>query len=316
MCAATTLSIGTFDGVHRGHRRLLDRARALVGRRGRVVAMAFDPHPLTVLRPNGRPDRLTTFEQRSEYLREAGADDVIRLEPTAELLGRSPQQFIADVVAQFQPSAIVEGPDFRFGKGRAGDVDTLRQLGAEFGFRAEIVEPSTCVLTDTTVIRASSSMLRWFLGHGRVRDAAIVCGRPHELWGSVVEGDRRGRDLDMPTANLRPDGDVLLPGDGIYAGAAVRPDGSVYPAAISIGTKPTFGEHPRVCEAHLIGFDGPLDDYGWRIRLRFMDWLRDQVRYDSVDQLVEQLQRDCAAAAAIAESRARTCPPWREFQHA
>jgi len=306
MCAATVLSIGTFDGVHRGHRALVQRARDRAGSAGRVVVLSFDPHPLVALRPEHAPARLTTFQQRSEYLRHAGADDVACLEPTHDLLGRQPRQFIEDLVAQYQPTALVEGPDFRFGKARAGDVQTLGQLGTELGFETEVVPPVTCVLSDQTVTRASSSMMRWLLRHGRVRDVAAVCDRPFELFATVVKGDQRGRELNMPTANLKPDADVLLPADGIYAGVAARPDGLEYPAAISIGTKPT------VCEAHLIGYDGPLDDYGWAIRLRFTDWLRDQVRYDTVDQLVDQLQRDCAATVSIAQTSRRD----RECQHA
>lgn len=307
MSSKTVLCIGTFDAVHRGHQALVATAQGIAGTGGSVIILSFDPHPLATLRPDKTPQRLTTFEQRSEYLRNAGAVDVVRLTPSRDLLSQSPQQFVSDLVDQYHPTAFVEGPDFRFGKGRAGSIETLRELGGKHGFAVSAIEPVTCVLTDQSEVRASSSLLRWCLEHGRVRDAKLLCDRDHELWGTVIKGDQRGRDLGFPTANVQPTGDVLLPGDGIYAGTVVRPDGSTWPAAISVGTKPTFGNSPRICEAHLIGYNGPLDDYGWSIRVRFHDWLRDQIRYDSIDQLIEQLHRDCANTKAIRTDEHSRC---------
>lgn len=303
MSARTALCIGTFDAVHRGHQALIRAARQQVGPapQGRVTTMSFDPHPLAILRPEKTPARLTTFDQRSEYLKDAGADEVVRIMPSREFLAQTPEQFLAKITEKHKPAVIVEGADFRFGKARAGSIDTLRELGKKFQFTVEVVEPVTCELTDQSIVTASSSLLRWMLAHGRVRDAEKLCDRRYEIWGAVVQGDKRGRELGFPTANIQPTGEVMLPADGIYAGTALRPDGSTWPAAISIGTKPTFGENPRTCEAHLIGYDGPLDDYGWPIRLRFHDWLRDQLRYESVDELIAQLSRDCAHAEEATE---------------
>lgn len=296
MPARTAVTIGNFDGVHRAHARLIAAGREHVGRDGRVIVLAFDPHPLTVLRPNDAPARLTTFEQRSQWLHLAGADEVVRLQPSSQVLSQKPNEFIAWVADQYAPSFIVEGPDFRFGRGRAGSVATLRELEAAFNYRTVVIEPVQTQLLDQSVVHVSSSTIRWLLERGRVGDATLLLDRPYELEAKVARGDRRGRELGVPTANLDA-GDLLLPGDGIYAGRAILDDSREFAAAISVGNKPTFGEHPRICEAHLIGYDGPLDDYGWGLRLQFHRWLRDQLAFADGHQLVEQLQRDIRRSA-------------------
>ncbi len=301
MSAPVVLSIGTFDGVHLGHQALIARSRAVAGPNGRVVVLSFDPHPLTTLRPEYAPPRLTAFALRRSLLLNAGADDVVQLEPTAELLGHSAEQFIDVLLGEYEPKAFVEGPDFHFGRGRAGTVDTLRELGQIRGFEVHELEPVRCTLVDQSVVRASSTLLRWLIRRGRIRDASLLCARPYELAGSVVKGDQRGRELGTPTANLELEADLLLPRDGIYGGLGILPGGRQFPAAISIGTKPTFGDRPRTCEAYLIGFNGELDDYGWQLRLQFIDWVRDQVTYSSVEPLIEQIRRDCATVATIAD---------------
>jgi riboflavin kinase / FMN adenylyltransferase len=302
---ASVVTIGGFDGVHRGHAALLAHARDIAARAGaRVVALTFDPHPATVLRPDEAPPRLTTFEQRTDLLRGAGADEVVRLEPARALLGQSPEEFVRCLVEQFRPIAIVEGGDFRFGKGRAGDVNVLAELGRRYGFSVGLVDPVEAVLINCTVVRVSSSVTRWLIANGRVRDAAILLGRDYELPGEVVRGDRRGRTIGYPTANVRTP--CLLPGDGVYAGTAVLDDGRQFTAAISIGAKPTFAGTERALEAFLI--DVPrygdairdLPEYGWKITLRISHWLRDQARYGSVHALLEQMDRDCARARELA----------------
>ncbi len=293
MSNRTAITIGNFDGVHRGHSALVRAARQAVGD-GRVVAMVFDPHPSVILRPEAVPARLSTLEQRTRWLIEAGADLVVGLRPTAAFLDQTPEQFVTQLGKgdhEFVPDFIVEGSDFRFGKGRIGTVQTLREMEHKFGFKTIVVPPVEAVLSDQSVVQVSSSMVRRLSERGRVRDAGFLLGRPYELNGTVVRGDQRGRTLAMPTINLGPT-DMLLPADGIYAGRANGPQGEGYPAAISIGTKPTFGENPRTCEAHLIGYTGPLDDYGWTTRIEFHDWQRDQVVFADVESLVEQLKRD------------------------
>ncbi len=287
--------IGALDGVHLGHAGLVKAARAAVGAGGTVTAITFDPHPLSVLRPEAAPPRISTFGQRRHWLRAAGADEVEALEPTPALLAQEPRQFVEWLVASYAPQVIVEGHDFRFGRGRAGSVETLRQLEADFKYRTVVVDDVYAPLVDQTMVRVTSTLVRWMLERGRVRDAALLLGHPYVLCGEVIRGDGRGgAELGVPTANLAP-GDQLFPADGIYAGRATGPGGERYPAAVSIGTKPTFGHHPRVCEAHLIGFAPRADEYGWKLKIEFHDWVRDQVTFASAGHLVEQLRRDIAA---------------------
>lgn len=294
MSGARAIAIGAFDGVHLGHAGLIRAARSAVGGSGRVTALAFEPHPLRVLRPRQAPAQLSSFRQRRDWLLEAGADEVTALEPTAELLGRSPQSFLEWVTARHAPEVIVEGSDFRFGCDRSGSVATLKRHERLLGYRAVVIDDVEAVLCDQSVVRVTSSLIRWLVRRGRVRDAAILLGRTHELAGEVVPGDGRGSNaIGVPTANL-DHGVYLLPADGIYAGVATGPDGGTYPAAISVGTKPTFGEHPRVCEAHLVDYEGPTGLYGWTMTLQFHDWLRDQITYDTVERLIEQIHRDIA----------------------
>lgn len=309
LMTATVVTIGNFDGVHRGHATLIERARALAGPAGRVVALSFDPHPKSVLAPGTEPERLTTFSQRIARLREAGADEVLRLEPDRALLGMSPEDFLEYVRASFSPIAMVEGADFHFGRGRSGHVEELRAIGARMGFAVEVVDPVEVVLHDDSIVTASSSIARWLLARGRVRDAAVVLGRPHEVTGEVVRGDQRGRGLGFPTANVRTE--QVAPGAGVYACIAELPDGRTLPAAVHVGERPTIGDGLHRVEAHLLGLptsydttgdgwspiDG-LDENGWRLRLRFVSRLRDPIGFGSLDGLRAQLARDCDLAAA------------------
>ncbi|MFG0305927.1 MAG: bifunctional riboflavin kinase/FMN adenylyltransferase [Phycisphaerales bacterium JB040] len=303
--------VGNFDGVHAGHASLLRRARECVGADGRVVVLSFDPHPAGVLRPGEEPERLTAFGRREALLHALGADEVVRLEPSARLLGMTARDFVSWVVERYEPGVFVEGPDFRFGKGRAGDVDLLRELGARHAFGVEVVEPVAVALRDQSVVRASSSIARWLLAHGRVRDAAVVLGRMHAVEGTVVAGDRRGRTIGFPTANIEPE--TMAPGPGVYGAIATElasGEGRCWAAAVNVGTRPTFeGRGVRV-EAHLIdedrsyaGDESPgawapvpgLPEYGWPVRLELVTRVRDEARFGSVDGLVGQLRRDVAS---------------------
>lgn len=291
------VTIGTFDGVHAGHAALIARARALVGA-GTVTVLSFDPHPASVLRPGRGPARLTTFERRTALLREAGADEAVRLEPTEAMLHLSAEAFVAWLVKEHAPSVVVEGENFRFGHGREGDVSLLAALGRRHGFGVEVVAPVEVVLTDHTVVTASSTMVRWLVGNGRVADAARVLGRAYEVTGEVVRGDRRGREIGCPTANIETA--CMLARDGVYAGVAHLPDGRAVAAAVSVGDKPTFDGKARVIEAHLLDVarDGEriagLEEYGWPVRLALTAFVRDQVRFGSIEALMGQMDRDCA----------------------
>lgn len=312
---ASVLTIGVFDGVHLGHRRLIETARQIAegfGEDARVVALAFDPSPRAVLDPAGAPPRLTGFERRADYLLDARADEVLRLEPSAELLGLSPERFVDDVLMPLRPAAVVEGPDFRFGAKRAGDVGSLAELGESRGFSVDVVPPVEVSLNDQSVVTASSSRVRWLLEHGRVADAGRVLGRAYEMSGEVVKGDQRGRTIGFPTANLRTD--TMPPGDGVYACVATLESGRTIPCAVNVGERPTFDGVEHRVEAHLIGYgpDGDTPEYGWTLHLAFVSRLRDQVRFGGVEQLTAQLHRDVSRANEILSS---TIPSWVEMEH-
>jgi riboflavin kinase/FMN adenylyltransferase len=311
---ASVLTIGVFDGVHLGHRRLVETARDIadgLSEDARVVVLAFDPPPRAVLDPDGAPPRLTGFEHRADLLLDCGADEVLRLEPSAALLGLSPERFVDEVLMPLHPAAVVEGPDFRFGVKRAGDVRTLSKLGETRGFSVRVVEPVEVLLNDQSVVAASSSRARWLLERGRVADAGRVLGRAYEMVGEVVRGDQRGRTIGFPTANLQSE--QMPPGDGVYACVATLENGQTIPCAVNVGERPTFDGVEHRVEAHLIGYDrdGDEPEYGWPLRIAFVSRLRDQVRFGGVEQLTAQLSRDVARANEILST---TVPSWTEME--
>ncbi len=308
MPPSTAITIGSFDGVHVGHAALLQAARAAVGDSGRVVALAFFPHPMTTLRPDAAPARLTNWRLREELLLKGGANEAVQLAPTPEMLGLEPRAFVERMMAEFAPAVWVEGPDFRFGRARAGDVETLRALGDEYGFETIVVPQQDVALNDLSLVPASSTLARWLLSHGRIADARCVLGRNYELMGEVVRGDQRGRELGFPTANIEVDS--MPPADGVYAGVATLPDGTTCAAAISVGSKPTFGDRPRAVEAYLLDWDGAIDgeplNYGWTIRVTFLTWLREQLTYTNLDALIEQIEHDVARTRDIFDEHTNT----------
>ncbi|MEP7055985.1 MAG: bifunctional riboflavin kinase/FAD synthetase [Actinomycetota bacterium] len=286
-CVAT---IGVFDGVHRGHQQIIGRAveRAQSEHRPAVV-ITFDPHPAEVVRPGTHPAALTTPQHKAELVEALGADVLCLLPFTVEFSRMSPKEFAhAVLVERLHAANVVVGDNFRFGHGAAGGLDTLVTLGAEFGFAAEGVP----LLTDngTTI---SSTYVRACVDAGDVTTAARALGRPHRVDGIVVRGDARGRELGYPTANLQTVPYAAVPADGVYAGRLIRRSG-VLPAAISIGTNPTFAGRERRVEAFALDFSGDL--YGEQIAVDFVTRLRDVARFDTVDALVEQMHRDVAAA--------------------
>ena len=284
------ISIGNFDGVHLGHRKLLEVTASLKSQNtARATALiTFEPHPLTVLRPQAVPPRLTPLALKHKILADLGIDYLVELAPSPQLLNLSAAAFWALLREGAKPSHLVEGPTFTFGKNRGGDISTLRKWTAEASIELHVIEPVQTILTDMLLVSVSSSLIRWLLLNGRVRDAAICGGKAFTLVGDVVPGAQRGRDLGAPTANLAVS-DQLIPADGVYAGRC-EIDGASYAAAISIGTNPTFGDNPRTIEPHLIGFKGDL--YGRSLNLQITDWLRDQETYPTTELLVEQIQRD------------------------
>ncbi|HEY3542896.1 MAG TPA: riboflavin biosynthesis protein RibF [Gaiellaceae bacterium] len=266
--ARRAAAIGTFDGVHLGHRRVIDAARA-AGLRSVVVT--FDPHPRTAF--GARVELLVPLQRRIELLEAAGVDDVLVLRFDEGLASLSPQQFAADMLQGAGIEVVAAGDGFRFGRGRSGDLNLLRELGFD-------VRPVPLV------DNVSSSHIRQLLHVGDVTNAAKLLGRPAEVEGIVVHGDHRGRLLGFPTANLQTPPDVLVPKLGIYAGAALG-----HRAAISIGTNPTYGGTERRAEAHLLDFDGDL--YGQRLVVELWTHLRDEARFSSEAELVEAIRADC-----------------------
>ncbi|MBS0192219.1 MAG: riboflavin biosynthesis protein RibF [Phycisphaerales bacterium] len=302
----SVVTIGNFDGVHAGHRELVRRARARAdSSSARVVALVFDPHPSTRLRPDQAPARLTTFDRRAQLLAEAGVDEIVRLDPSDALLSMTPDEFVASVVRERHPVAIVEGPDFNYGKGRAGSIHTLIEEGRRMGFAVEIVQPVEAEISDESTVRVSSTLIRHLISAGRVRDAALLLRRNHEIGGVVTPGDKRGRTIGFPTANIvQQSPPVLLPAQGVYAAHAKLPDGRRLPAAVNIGARPTFdAPEPRI-EVHIIDPASmsparAIPDYGWHCTIEIAAFVRDTVRFDGIDSLRAQLERDRAAAVRL-----------------
>lgn len=293
------LCVGNFDGVHLGHQALLGAARTAAGRGGQVVAVTFEPHPAVILR-GACPARLASAGDRGAWLLAAGASRVETIEPDSRLLGLSPEEFIGELARRVPFDVIVEGADFRFGRGRSGDVRTLRDIGDRSGFRTIVVDEVEVPLCDGHLVPARSSTARWLLSLGRVADAARVLGRPHRVSGEVVRGAARGRGIGYPTANIAI-GDVALPQDGVYACTVTLPDGARWDAAASVGTNPTFGSCPRTLEVHILAMDHSTDLYGRRLHVDFTRWIRPMLAFPTVDALVAQMGRDCAVAASASQ---------------
>lgn len=296
------LTIGNFDGVHIGHRAILrvvtDRARALDGE---AVVYTFDPHPRKVLLGARAPRLLTTTEQKLELLA-AAQIDVAVVEPFSEAFARTePERFVRECVhARVAPREVYVGYDFHFGRDREGSMRTLTELGPRLGFAVTIIPEVTIGSRDV-----SSTRIRERLAAGEVEEAALLLGRPFAIRGRVIAGDRRGRTLGFPTANLAPETEVL-PAHGVYAGrvrllddatagSGAPPRDACFGAVTNVGRRPTFASgDPPLAEAHLLGFAGDL--YGRRIDLGFECRLRDERRFPGPDALREQIARDVAEA--------------------
>jgi riboflavin kinase / FMN adenylyltransferase len=264
------VALGTFDGVHRGHRRVLDAAVAA----GQTpTAVTFDPHPRIALGYD--VELLTSLERRLELLGEAGIEETLVVDFDLDVAQLGPEEFVERMLLPIGTDVVVAGANFRFGRGRSGDLELLRRLGLD-------------VRAVPLVEGASSTRIRDLLRAGEVERAARLLGRPVEVEGTVVAGDARGGTLGFPTANLRPEPGLLVPGHGIYAGAA---DG--HRAAISIGTNPHYGGGERRIEAFLLDFEGDL--YGRKLRLQLWERLRDELAFESEGELVAQIGRDVEA---------------------
>ena len=291
LCTGGALAIGNFDGVHLGHAQLIERLLKAAERcGGPAVVLTFDPSPLSLLKPEVVPPRLTTIERRADLLIRLGVDWVVAYPTQRSTLQWSPQEFFESIVVQrLRARAVVEGENFFFGKDRQGNVETLRELCDTNGLQLDVVRMA---VSGEQVI--SSSRVRELLLRGEVAEAKRCMTAPYAISGQVVRGAQRGRDLGFPTANLA-EITTLVPGPGVYA-ATVELAGRVYRAAIHIGPNPTYGENQVKVETHIIGFQGDL--YGAILSVEFHLRIRDVKRFSNVEDLRSQLQRDVAQAAA------------------
>ena len=275
------VAIGTFDGVHLGHREVI---------RGNGTALTFDPHPLSVIHPEATPKLISSFPVKRDLIAGLGAEELVVIPFDQDFAAKTAEEFVEEVlVARLGAERVSVGENFRFGKGAKGTAQFLRA-------RPEF-ETTVVPLVEVSGETVSSSHIRGLVAAGDVRQAADFLGGPFLFQGEVVEGDRRGRDLGVPTANIVPDDALVCPGHGVYAAWAHG-----YPAAVNVGVRPTF-ETGRglLVEAHLIDFDGDL--YGEELRIAFIERMRGEKRFDSVDALVEQMRRDVAEAREICATK-------------
>jgi riboflavin kinase/FMN adenylyltransferase len=290
----TVVTVGTFDGVHRGHWAVLQEIRRRARETGRrSVLVTFDPHPLRIVRPEHAPPLLTTPVEKKEILAESGLDYAVFISFTEALSRYEPRRFVEEIlVARLAVSELVIGYDHGFGRDRSGDAETLRAIGAELGFAVDVVPP---VEADGEAV--SSSRIRRAVTEGRVEEARACLGRPYSVRGVVVRGDGRGRHLGFPTANLQVGhADKLIPPPGIYAVRGVLRSGT-HSGALHLGPRPTFQGSPPTVELHLMDFEGDL--YGEEVRVDFVARLRDVLPFDSVAALVDQMREDVGEARTI-----------------
>jgi riboflavin kinase/FMN adenylyltransferase len=285
-------ALGNFDGVHRGHQKIIDRVRRQADERGGTpVVVTFDPHPPRVVRPDKAPRLLMTLDQKLEAFERAGIEGVAIVSFTEDMARWEPDLFVDAVLVDWlQVTEVWVGANFLFGRDRTGTYSMLRALGAERGFRAEKIDPVR--FKDFVV---SSTRVRHLVTEGRVDEAGVLLGRHYALDGVIVHGDARGRELGYPTANLLS-ANELLPAYGIYATIATV-DGVMYPAVTSVGVRPTIGDNREMVETYL--FDQSLDLYGKTMRVAFVQRLRDERRFDSLEALVTQMGIDCVEARRV-----------------
>ena len=282
----TAVTVGVFDGVHRGHHHLFAELKREADESGRQTAVVtFRNHPASVLRPDFRPKYLTSAADRVALIRQAGLDLVVPVTFDLDLSRLPAADFASVLFRKLKMRQLVVGPDFAMGRDREGDPDTLAATGRDAGFTVRVVEP----LVDDSGDVVRSTTIRAALAGGDVESVARLLGRNFVLTGTVVKGEGRGGPLGFPTANLDMPEDMAVPGDGIYAAWAVLGERRIM-AATSVGTRPTFGDGDRTVEAFILDFDGDL--YGREVRLEFVRRLRDEVKYDTVEELQRQVEKD------------------------
>lgn len=295
MSESTVVVIGVFDGVHKGHQALLNRAKEIADGRS-IIALTFDPHPRAVFAPDSVPPMLTTLADRVELLKIHNADQVAVMKFNEQFAAMSPEKFVEDIlVKQLHVSTVIVGKNFTYGAKAAGNVETLKEEGARHNFSVDVQE----LAGGEEVI--SSSRIRNLVLEGKVAEARELLGRPHRLDGIVVHGEKRGREIGYPTANLGKIDGQTIPADGIYAGW-LTVGINFWPAAISIGTNPTFeGVRGRQVEAYALDQQG-LDLYDKAASVEFGWYLRPTLKFDGLDALLVQMKKDCDEARRLTES--------------
>jgi len=294
MSDTNVVVIGVFDGVHKGHQVLLNRAKEIADGRS-IVALTFDPHPTTVFAPDKAPTTLTTLADRVELLKIHNADQVAVLKFNEKFAAMSPEDFVASVlVAHLHASTVIVGKNFTYGHKATGNIESLIKSGQEHNFTVDVQE----LKADSEVI--SSSRIRSLVVQGKVEEARSLLSRPHRLDGVVVHGEKRGREIGYPTANLGKIEGQTIPADGVYAGW-LTVGINFWPAAISIGTNPTFeGARGRQVEAYALDQEG-LDLYDKNASIEFGWYLRPTLKFDSLEELLVQMKKDCDQARELTE---------------
>ena len=295
----SVVTIGAYDGVHRGHQAVIGQVRKEAQQLGcQSVVVTFDKHPASVVRPESAPKLLTDLDQKLELLQQTGIDATLIVEFNRERSTEDPALFVKRVLVDtLRARAVVVGEDFHFGFNRGGNVAMLRELGKQFDFQVEPVK--LIARPDGVEEPVSSTSIRRALAGGQVETATNLLGRAYEVRGLVVNGDKRGRMIGFPTANVEVPNAMCLPADGVYAGKFQCDDGSVHACAINLGRRPTFFEHAdhSLLEAHLLDFDGDL--YGQKVSVTFEHFLRSERKFDGLEAIKTQLQLDIAAARLV-----------------
>jgi len=307
-------TIGNFDGVHIGHQEILAAAgREAKKNNTELIAMVFEPHPVAVLHPEMAPGVLTPLDLKKHLLEACGVDRLIVLKTSHELLSLSPEDFAGRfLIDDIRPKMVVEGNDFNFGAGRAGNIDTLKKLGAEKGFKVTVIEPKKIKLSTGQTVRISSTMIRYMLEGGHVADAAVALGRPYRLAGKIISGRGVGRKLGFPTLNMEKPKQVI-PSEGVYAGLvqigdvlddALTSEDKI-PAVYSIGQARTYGnDFPLLIEAHLL-VENVGDFIGRYMVMDFVQRIRNQHKFKTPEDLSKQIAKDCNTADNILAKHVR-----------
>ncbi|MHC4122627.1 MAG: bifunctional riboflavin kinase/FAD synthetase [Planctomycetota bacterium] len=304
------LTVGNFDGIHLGHQQILKAAKKIALEKNTdLIVMTFEPHPVAVLHPEKAPGVLTPLNVKKKLIQEYGADCLVVIRDSSELLKLSPDDFVERfLIRKISPCVVTEGEDFNFGKNRQGSIKTLKKLGKEKGFEVAVVEPKYVTLTTGQKVRASSTIVRYMLGSGNVADAATVLARPYKLVGRIIAGRGKGKQLGFPTANMEIPNQII-PAEGVYAGFVRIADNAEnvlqtnkkMPAVFSVGQLRTFGdEFPLAIEAHLLT-EGVEDLIGQWMAMDFANHIRSQHKFKTENDLCAQIEKDCKEAKEILE---------------